>query len=965
MTSTPMDLASGDGQTAAGGRLPLRKRLSYKQARSTVLVTLVLGLLLTAGQIVVDLAQLGRKTDALVEQVLRTVRGPAAEAAYALDTELAARMLEGLFAYRPIVRATLSDDAGGLLAVRERPPVADGLAWLAGRLIPDDRVYTLPLVVDRYDRPVGRLEVAVDRALVTADFFERSARLLAAGLLWTLGLAAILVVSFHASLTKPFLRVAGALARVDPARPAEALLPIPPHHREDEIGMLGRAVNGLLVRLGGSLERHRSAEERLREREARLSGIMDNIADGIVTLDPRHRVETMNRAALELFGYRAGEVAGLSFDRCLADGELRHFLVALARCLDRPAERRDVVRQELTGRRKDGTTVPIAFSISQMRLAERMSYICVVQDIADSKRAEQAVRDSEQRLKLAVTATRSGVWDADLRTGAVWWSPEFVAMLGYGADELALELAGAWEALIHPDDRPWTTALAERYLRGEVPEYAPVYRMRRKDGSWVWIEAKGRCVRDADGVALRFTGTMADVTERKRFEEQLMYMATHDPLTELPNRTLLHDRLAHAMALAHRKGSRLAALVVDLDRFKLVNDSLGHDVGDRLLKAVAGALSGAVRATDTVGRLGVDEFLVIAEDLGEPQDAGRIATAILQALARPLEVDGRALFVTASIGIATAEDGSADVPALLRHADTAMHSAKSGGGNTYRFFRPEMNEETVARLALEHGLREALAHGHFELFYQPKVDVATLRPLGLEALLRWKHPERGYIPPAVFIPVAEEMGLIGAIGDWVIRTALAQIAAWRARGIDALPIAVNVSVRQLTGDAENGIALEALRELLAGSGVDPALLELELTETTMMDNIDAIVETLRGVRSLGIGVAVDDFGTGYSSLAYLRRLPITALKVDRSFIDDVAGNGDDAAIAATIIAMGRQLGLKVVAEGIETPEQLAFLRRHACDEAQGFHFARPLPVDELERRFLADGRWCLAAPLEA
>lgn len=946
---------SGDASPNASAGLdavPFRKRLSYKQARNTVLLTLLLGLVLTSGQIFVDLLQIQKRTDSLVSQVMRTVQEPAAEAAYAFDRALAARVLVGLFEYRPVYRGEIRDDFGNSLAIRERAQEQSGLSWIAEIALPHDRRYTIPLIINRHDQAVGELRVWIDRTIVAEEFFDRSAVLLGAGAIWTVGLALILVVMFYISITKPFLRLSQAVARVDPARPADGLMTIPREHNEDELGILAQRINRLLLQLGGSLERHQAAEERVREREARLRGIMENVADGIITVDQLSRVESMNRAALVLFGCSAHEVEGQPFDRFLSPSDLPRFLVAMTRCLGRSSDDLDAARQEFTALRKDGGRVPIALSVSQMRLGNRITFICVVQDITQRKQGEAALRSSEERLKLAVTATRSGVWDTDLRTGDAWWSPEFIAMLGYGPQDLNGRI-GTWESLIHPDDVSWTTALVQRYLKGEVPEYEPVYRMKRKDGTWVWIEAKGRCLRDADGEAYRFTGTMSDVTERKRFEEQLMYMATHDPLTGLPNRTLLQDRLQHAMSIARRKGSRLAVLFIDLDRFKLINDSLGHNVGDGLLKAVSQAIVPAVRATDTVGRLGGDEFLVIAEDLGDPQDAGRVAKAVLGALSRPMAVDSQTLFVTPSIGISVYEGEDIDVPTMLRHADTAMYSAKAGGGNTYRFFIPEMNEEAVARLALEHSLREALDKDQFQVFYQPKVDVGTLMPVGLEALIRWKHPENGYIPPATFIPVAEEMGLIHAIGAWVMRTALRQVRDWQARGVPALPIAVNVSVRQLIGPT----AADNVRAVLDEVGTDPRFLELEVTESTMMDNLSAIVETLRSLRAMGLNIAVDDFGTGYSSLAYLRRLPITALKVDRSFINDVNTNTDDAAIAATIIAMGNRLGLTIVAEGIETEEQLDFLRRHHCDQAQGYHIARPMPVEELEARFLVKDSW--------
>lgn len=950
----PCDPEERSADGGAPERVPFRKRLSYKQARNTVLMTFLLGLVLTGGQIFVDLLQLQKRTDSLVGQVLRTLQEPAAEAAYAFDKALAARVLNGVFEYKPVYQAELRDDFGSVLASRLRQPSDGALKWLAEMLLARDRQYAIPLVIARHGQTVGELRVVIDRHDVAVEFFERAGVVLGAGVLWTVGLALILVVMFYLSITKPFLRLSNAVAQVDPAHPGDGLMPIPRQHREDELGILARAINKLLLQLGQLLERHRAAEDRVREREIRLRGIMENVADGIVTVDAARRIDTMNRAALELFGYAPEDVKGIPFDRLIAVEDVSRLLAALTRCAESANDNRDAVRHELTAVRGDGTVVPIAFSVNQMRLDDRVTFICVVQDITERKRAEEALRESEERLKLAVTATRSGIWDADLRSGSSWWSPEFLAMLGYDPGELPPRV-GTWEALIHPDDAPWTTALIQRYLRGEVPEYEPVYRVRRKDGTWVWIEAKGRCLRDDNGVAYRFTGAMSDVTERKRFEEQLMYMATHDPLTGLPNRTLLQDRLQHAMGLVRRKGGTLAVLFLDLDRFKLINDSLGHHIGDGLLKAVSTTLAACVRATDTVGRLGGDEFLVIAEDLSSPQDAGRIAKAMLQALARPMAVEGQdqALFVSPSIGIATYTGEPFDTATMLRHADAAMYSAKSSGGNTYRFFIPEMNEEAVARLTLERSLREAIEQEQFQVFYQPKVDVATLRPVGLEALIRWKHPEKGWIPPSTFIPVAEEVGLIGAVGAWVMRTALRQVAAWQARGVEPLPIAVNVSVRQLTGAG----AADTIRAILEDIGTDPRWLELEVTESTMMDNLGSIVETLKDLRALGLKIAVDDFGTGYSSLSYLRRLPITALKVDRSFIDEVTSNADDAAIAATIIAMGNRLGLTIVAEGIETEDQLAFLRRHNCDEAQGYHIARPMPIADLERRFLDGRRW--------
>ncbi|QJE71789.1 EAL domain-containing protein [Aerophototrophica crusticola] len=932
----------------AAVRVPLRKRLSYKQARNTALLTLVLGFVLSTAQITIDLLDMERKTDQLVQQVLSTLQEPAAEAAYAFDQALAERVLTGLFEYRPVYKAVIFEDFGNQLAAKERPQAEGNLKWLAETLLPQEKTFSIPLIIERHNQNVGEMRVSIDRFLIAQEFFRRSGVVLGTGVIWTVALALILVVMFYVSITKPFLRMAGAIAEVDAAKPADRLLAVPSKHADDELGLLAKATNGLLQEFDRSLVERQRVEGALRERETRLSGIMDNVADGIITLDEDLRIETMNTAALDLFGYGPGEATGQPFVTLIEERDWTRVAMALMACLRRADDdRRRDSRAEIQGRRRTGDVFAMAFGVSQMRLGDRRTAICVVQDITQRKRAEQALRESEERLKLAVRATRSGVFDNNLAKGTHWWSPEFVEMLGYDAAD-AGNADQLFAALLHPDDKDNVLAQMDRYLAGDPGDYLALYRLRQRDGAWVWIEARGQALRDDGGRPLRFTGTMTDVSDRKRFEEQLMYVSTHDPLTGLPNRTLVQDRLHHAIAHAERKGTCVAVLLLDLDRFKLVNDSLGHQAGDKLLRAMAQRLTSSVRAADTVGRLGADEFLIVAEDLPDPQMAARIAETILVGLSSPFVVDGQQLFITTSIGISLFPGDAGDINALVRDADTAMHNAKAAGGNGYRFFTPEMNEAAVARLSLEHSLRDGLEQNQFFLHYQPKIDLETMQPVGVEALIRWQHPEIGLVSPARFIPVAEETGMIVQIGEWVMRTALAQIREWEAKGFAPLPVAVNVSVRQITNPKFG----ERVVQLCAESGVSPELLELEITETAMMSNLAYIADTLNEVRGAGIRIAIDDFGTGYSSLSYLRRLPITTLKVDRSFVAEATTNADTAAIAATIIAMGRQLGLKVVAEGIETAEQLEFLRHHRCDELQGYYFSRPLPAAELEARFL-------------
>lgn len=936
------------GAAAAPARVPLRKRLSFKQARNTALLTLALGFVVSTAQISIDLLDMEKQSDQLIHQVLSTMREPAAEAAYSFDQALADRVVTGLFEYRPVYRAVILEDFGNQLAARERPQIEGGLKWLIEILLPAERTFSIPLVIERNNQNVGELRVSVDRLIIAQEFFRRSGLVLTTGIIWTLGLALILVVMFYSTITKPFLRMSSAIAEVDPARPAARLLQVPDRHHDDELGLLANTTNALLVQFDHSLVERGRAEQALRERETRLSGIMDNVADGIITLDEDLRIETMNAAALQLFGYEREAAVGQPFVTLIEERDWTRVAVALMACLRRgDEEQRPENRAEIQGRRRHGEIFAMAFGVSQMRLGERRTAICVVQDITQRKRGEQALRESEERLKLAVRATRSGVFDNNYVKDTYWWSPEFIEMLGYEPVD-ALLANKLFDGLIHPDDKENTQSQINRYLQGEVGDYLSVYRLRHRDGSWVWIEARGQAIRDDHGRPLRFTGTMTDVTDRKRFEEQLMYVSTHDPLTGLPNRTLVQDRLEHALAHASRKGTTVAVLLLDVDRFKLVNDSLGHQVGDKLLRAIAQRLGACVRGTDTVGRLGADEYLVVAEDLSDPQMAGRVAETILVGLSRPFGVDGQQLFVTCSIGISLFPGDGQDIHALMRDADTAMHNAKAAGGNGYRFFTPEMNEAAVARLSLERSMREALDQGQFFLHYQPKIDMQTMRAVGVEALLRWQHPEIGMISPAKFIPVAEETGLIVPLGDWVMRAALAQIRDWQSRGFAPIPVAVNVSVRQITLPQFG----ERVVALCQEYGVRHDLLEIEITETAMMSNLAYIVDTLTDLRNHGFRIAIDDFGTGYSSLSYLRRLPITTLKVDRSFVSEAPTNADTGAIAATIIAMGRQLGLKVVAEGIETEEQLEFLRAHHCDEMQGYYFSRPLPTGDLESRFL-------------
>ncbi len=446
-----------------------------------------------------------------------------------------------------------------------------------------------------------------------------------------------------------------------------------------------------------------------------------------------------------------------------------------------------------------------------------------------------------------------------------------------------------------------------------------------------------------DGRVLGHFGIVHDITTRKQNEKLLEYLATHDQLTGLPNRTLLSEHLQLAMSRSARAGHKVGALFVDLDRFKNVNDTLGHDAGDRLLKAVAGRFRAHVRASDMVARLGGDEFVVLMDDVREIQEAAALAQKLVTVLAEPFTVDGHDLYVTASVGVAVAPEDGLDPASLLKHADIAMYRAKSQGKNNFQFFSAEATAASFEHLMLENALRKAVERKEFVLHFQPIVDLLTGRTDVVETLLRWRHPDLGLVSPAKFIPLAEETGLIVPIGAWVLEEACRQIATLSARGIADLRVAVNLSPRQFR---ERDL-VEVVERALAKSGIDPRRLGLEVTESSMMENPESAAQTLGRFRAMGVKISIDDFGTGYSSLSFLKRFPIDTLKIDQSFVRDIVSDEDDASITRAVIAMGRSLRLDIVAEGVETASQLAFLRAEGCHKAQGYYFSRPIEADAL------------------
>jgi diguanylate cyclase (GGDEF)-like protein/PAS domain S-box-containing protein len=562
------------------------------------------------------------------------------------------------------------------------------------------------------------------------------------------------------------------------------------------------------------------------------------------------------------------------------------------------------------------------------------------QEVRTREVVEIDLRRSDERMRMAVQAAKIGFWDWDIIRDEQVWSDVCKELLG-----LRPESTANFEVLmnsVHPDDREM---MADRFQAAieEKREYSLEFRVVWPDGSVHWQAAKGRAFYDESGRTTRMAGIAMDITASKVAEEQIQYLAYYDALTGLPNRTLLQDRLATALAIARRQKHKVAILFFDLDRFKDINDSLGHSVGDLLLQEVAERLKKWAREQDTVARLGGDEFLLMLTHVKDVPDAAVAAERLMDAITTEFVVHGHTLNVSCSVGISIFPEHGADPETLIKNADAAMYRAKDDGCNNFRFFTADMNAQIIERLSLESRLRLALDKKQLFLVYQPQIDIASGRITGLEALLRWEHPELGLVPPDKFIRIAENSGLILPIGEWVLRTACSHARTWQDKGLPAVTIAVNVSVVQFRQDG----FCELIRRVLDETGLAPQYLELELTESLLLANADLMLSVVQELKAMGVTLAIDDFGTGYSSFSYLRQFRVSKLKIARVFVRDVALNPDDAAITAAIISMAKSLHLKVIAEGVENEAQMSFLRGHQCDEIQGYYFSKPLAFDNV------------------
>lgn len=678
----------------------------------------------------------------------------------------------------------------------------------------------------------------------------------------------------------------------------------------------------------------------------------------IIATDASGLIVSFNPGSERMLGYTAEELIGKQTPAILHDPAE---VVARARALSEEigeeiapgfevfvakARRGIAEEREWTYRHKNGSLLTILLSVTALRAPDGsiQGFLGIGADITEHKRLEQAIADAharelgnfQQLLRLSNKVfeySSEAIMVTDANARIININPAFTSLTGYRANEVI----GLTPRILNSGRHDkafyramWQALLENGQWSGEVWD-------KRKDGSiypkWTVINA----VRE-NGQITHYVALFSDISERKEHEERINYLAYHDHLTGLPNRLMFQERMTHALARAERNSNRLALVFIDLDRFKNVNDSLGHHFGDQLLIQTAQRLKAHVRVSDIVARLGGDEFLVVIENAGEHNRCARLIGQLHHTLEHPYLIEKSTIHAPPSIGVALYPDDGRDVETLMRHADTAMYQVKAKGRNGWAFYAPRMNEEVRERIALEHDLRMAIERREFVLHYQPQLELANNTLCGWEALVRWQHPEHGLVSPERFIPIAEDTGLIVPLGNWVLETACAEIRNWELAGLGQYRIAVNLSARQFTQDGLR----EHIDAVLAATGLAAERLELEITESVLMDDVELTAGILQRLKQRGMRIAIDDFGTGYSSLAYLKTFPVNRLKIDRSFVRDIVSDPNDAAIVSAIISMALSMGLETIAEGVESDAQKNFLMERGCHELQGYLIGRPM-----------------------
>ncbi len=675
-----------------------------------------------------------------------------------------------------------------------------------------------------------------------------------------------------------------------------------------------------------------------------MQATIESTADGILAVDSQGNIVTFNSKFAQMWQVPDFLLDSRSNNQILGFGinQLKYpetFLKRSQELSDIPElESYDIIEF------KDGRIFE-RYSLPQRTGGKISGRVFSFRDVTERLRAEEALRKSEERFNLLTRATNDAVWDLDLVNEELWWSEEFNKLFGYKIYNNQSINLGFWSDKIHPEEREKVINNFNNTLAGDAQYWLEEYSFRCADGRYVFVLDRGYIIRNESGKAVRAIGTMMDITERKQAEEIIRYQAVYDQLTGLPNRILFNQRLSASLKQLKNTKKILAVMFLDLDRFKKINDTLGHAAGDRLLEIFAARINDTLGGNDTVARWGGDEFTVLLPDINSPEDAVKTAQRIQESLKPVFKLEEQSLHITSSIGIAIYPDDGEDAETLVKNADAALYRAKERGRNNYQFYNSTINPQGSQLLILESKLHDAPEQGEFEVYYQPRVNITTWKIQGMEALLRWHHPELGLIYPNTFIPIAEENGLIVSIGEWVLETACKQNKAWQDALQPDLRIAVNFSARQF----QQFNLLKMVSDCLEKTGLEPKYLELEITESTAMQDMEYTKKVLTQLQNMGVQIALDDFGTGYSSLTYLKKFPLNILKIDKSFVSGLTNDLSERAIANAVATLGRDLNLNVVAEGVETKQQLECLRSLHCQEIQGYYFSPPLSANDASK----------------
>jgi len=762
----------------------------------------------------------------------------------------------------------------------------------------------------------AELKAAMDKASGTA---HGANVLITRGLLLALVLGVLVALAIGRAVKSPLRALVASSKRLAEGELSHRV----PAAGNDEVGELTIAFNEMASKLQATTVSR-----------SYMESVVNSMGEALLVLSD-DVIKTANAAASRMLGYEPGELTGKPLASIMPESGVDWKKLPPRFTVDLLA--------------REGGLIPV--SVSAVPMPARAEFGAAMVCIARDLRERIAADHHQRRAAVVFENTKEGILLTAADRTVVMVNPAFMEITGYQLEEVlgkSSDLLWAPRADSVHSDAVWSAVEKQEQWQGEIW-------IRRQDGELRPVWQNISVVHNAAGRVVNYVVVFSDITAIKNAEERLNYLAYHDPLTDLPNRLLLADRMRTALSRAERTGTSVALLYLDLDNFKHVNDTLGHEQGDRLLHAMAARFREAVRGEDSVARLGGDEFVIILEDVSDPAQPARLAEKLIAAVAEPVRLGGFELRMRASIGISLGPAHGATSEELLKAADAAMYRAKRGGRGRYEFFSAELTRQALERLTLENAMRDPLFYDQLVLQYQPQVAVAGARLIGVEGLLRWRHPTRGLLDPSVFIPMAEDAGLIPAIGEWVLRTACRQARAWLDAGYAPIRIAVNVSAYQIKAAS----IVDTVHSALSDTGLDPALLELEITEGALQTG-DGALDILSRLKALGVCLALDDFGTGYSALSSLKLLPFDRLKIDRSFVQDLQHDADARALCRAIIAMGRSLNMEIIAEGVETYEQLAFLREEGCDEMQGYLIGAPMSADEMAMELSAHAKGVLA-----